>query len=287
MQLGEKPMFGSIKVGRVVRQARANSGLTLANVADQIGCSKSHLSLMESGHRAFSPEMMAKIEDALGITDGSLVSALEWENTPRPVQERVESHLAATKALAERLRQAAERGESLDLLYKSGQLADLVEQADGSSGLSKGPVVLRRVPIINKVSAGYPREFTDLDYPASVADDYLSCPEVTDPTAFAARVVGDSMAPHYSEGDIVVFSPERPLPDRGSCDCFVRLARNDETTFKRVLIEDDGAKIRLRPINPRYRDRLLDREEVTGLWPAVYVVRPVRHDDPHGAWLGG
>ncbi|MHC4718099.1 MAG: S24 family peptidase, partial [Planctomycetota bacterium] len=63
----------------------------------------------------------------------------------------------------------------------------------------------RAIPIINSVAAGYPYQFTDLDYPPSVADDYVHCPDVNDPHAFAARVVGDSMEPRYSEGDLVVF----------------------------------------------------------------------------------
>src|SRR6185295_16344626 len=84
-----------------------------------------------------------------------------------------------------------------------------------------------QAPLINKVAAGYPTEFTDLGYPARVADEYVSAPGVTDADAFAARVVGDSMMPLYREGDIVVFSPERDTKDGD--DCFVRLERDDET----------------------------------------------------------
>jgi len=39
------------------------------------------------------------------------------------------------------------------------------------------------VPIIYKVAAGYPADFNDLDYPAGVADDYVSCTDVHDPNA--------------------------------------------------------------------------------------------------------
>ncbi len=285
--LGNRKSFGSEKIGRAVREARRAAGFTLAALGDHLQCSKSHLSLMESGYRAISPELMARIEQALGITDARLSALLSWDNTPVAVQQEVESRIAATRALAERLRQAAERGESLDQLFKSGHLEELVRRVDVESGVTPVGHVLQRVPIINQVAAGYPREFTDLDYPATVADDYLSCPEITDPTAFAARVVGDSMEPHYTEGDIVVFSPEQAFPAAGWADCFVRLERNNETTFKRAIMEEAGEVIRLRPLNPRYRDRVVRREEVTGLWPAVYVVRPVRHADPNGAYLAG
>ena len=115
--------------------------------------------------------------------------------------------------------------------------------------------------------------FTDLDYPAAVADAYIACPDVTDPDAFAARVVGDSMEPAYREGEIVVFSPALDTPS-GS-DCFVRLVRDNETTFKRIYHEDDGRTIRLQPLNPQYPPRLVDREEVAGMYAAMYVMRRV------------
>ena len=63
------------------------------------------------------------------------------------------------------------------------------------------------VPVINRVSAGYPKDFTDLSYPRGVADEYVGCPDVHDKDAFAARVAGDSMTPKYTQGDIVIFSP--------------------------------------------------------------------------------
>lgn len=175
-------------------------------------------------------------------------------------------------------------------------------------------VLPAQVPVVNRVAAGYPTAFTDLGYPARIADEYVSVPDVFDGDAFAARVVGDSMEPVYREGDIVVFSPSAATVD-GS-DCFVRFERNEESTFKRVYFESppaagtppgtgmphgpgmppgslpgvsDGAegataieqkpaeikRIRLQPLNSAYPARVVDREEVAGLYAAVYVVRAV------------
>ena len=206
----------------------------------------------------------------------------------------------------------------------------------------------QRVPIINKVAAGTPHGFTDLDYPAGVADDYLALPDeennndhTTDRSMglpagadtvgatafrprmdghevaaaacderagprdsrrphrvpvplesrpFAAQIVGDSMAPEYVAGDVVIFSPEAPVLE-GS-DCFVRLEPDHEATFKRIHFErpdgtpldplrDDPSaepdlRIRLQPLNPAYEPRVVSREEVAGLYAAVSVVRKVR-----------
>lgn len=134
-----------------------------------------------------------------------------------------------------------------------------------------------QVPLINSVAAGYPREFTDLGYPARVADEYVLSPDVDDPDAFAARVVGDSMEPLYQEGDIVVFSPNRVV--KSGMDCFVRLERDSETTFKRVMLESDGEKegamIRLIALNQMYGERTVPRENVAFMCPAVSVTRRI------------
>lgn len=134
------------------------------------------------------------------------------------------------------------------------------------------------VPIINKVAAGYPADFTDLGYPAGIADDTIVCPDVHDPDAFAARVVGESMAPDYREGDVVVFSPLADVVD--GCDCYARLEPDHEATFKRVFFErDDGGdeptRIRLVPLNPKYPVKTYPREQVAGLYRAVWSLRRV------------
>jgi SOS-response transcriptional repressor LexA len=139
--------------------------------------------------------------------------------------------------------------------------------------LAPGRLLPVQVPLVNSVAAGYPREFTDLGYPARVADEYVLSPDVDDPDAFAARVVGDSMLPTYREGDIVVFSPARPV--KSGMDCFVRLERDGETTFKRVAIDEEAGTIRLIPLNAEFPERVVGREDVALLCAAVSVTRRI------------
>ena len=134
-------------------------------------------------------------------------------------------------------------GVNLDAAYLSGVLQQLAESAAGNVEL----VRLSPVPVVNKVSAGYPTDFTDLSYPRGVADAAVGCPDVGDPDAFAARVHGDSMRPKYTQGDIVIFSPA--ADPRSGDDCFVRF-EDGQTTFKRVYFEtapDGHERLRLSP----------------------------------------
>jgi repressor LexA len=139
-------------------------------------------------------------------------------------------------------------------------------------------VATNAVPIVNRVSAGYPRDFTDLSYPPTVADDYVGCPDVRDKDAFAARVHGDSMTPKYREGDIVIFSPA--AAPRSGDDCFIRF-ESGETTFKRVFFESDDSGtsvIRLQPRNEKYRPQIVPSTQVSGLYKAMFRYQRVDED---------
>jgi SOS-response transcriptional repressor LexA len=104
----------------------------------------------------------------------------------------------------------------------------------------------------------------------------VKCPDIDDPDAFAARVVGDSMMPDYRQGDVIVFSPVKPV--KNGSDCFVRLERDAETTFKRVYFEksEQGEElIRLQPINNAYSPKVFPREDIAGLYVAVKAIREI------------
>lgn len=261
-----------VSVGELMRDARRARRLTLEQLAERVGCSKSYLSAVENS-RCGPPcdALLRRIEEALFLKAETLVRAAGWE-TATPAIRRELGTLRQDRAAAQRLAELL--AGSLDDAYRSGELRRLIERL---SPASPEPVALPfEVPLINRVAAGYPREFTDLGYPARVADEYVRCPDLADPDAFAARVVGDSMLPDYREGDVVVFSPARSV--RSGADCFARIEPDHETTFKRVYLETDAAGrelIRLQPLNPSYPPRVVAREDVAGLYPAVSVMRSI------------
>ncbi|MEM1165089.1 MAG: XRE family transcriptional regulator [Planctomycetota bacterium] len=273
-------------IGARIRAARRTRRLTGHQLAALVGCTRGYLSQVEAG-RVPSNELLERIEGVLGFESGELVGAAHLEALPESVRTELRE-LKAGRRKAELLARLVSEQGGLDRAYRSGVLDRLVRDLAGDdepegtgaahpSASAIEPMALPlQVPLINSVTAGYPAEFTDLGYPARVADEYVSVPDVQDPDAFAARVVGDSMEPQYREGDIVVFSPSQGTPP--GTDCFVRFERDAETTFKRVYFEVSGEghqMIRLQPINPSYPPRTVEREAVAGMYAAVYVVRPV------------
>jgi repressor LexA len=270
-------------VGDLVALRRRVRGWTLQQLADEVECARSYLWMIERGTRSSpSEKVLARIERALGFADGELLAAARWEAVPAELRTQVDqlrgAHRAAAR-LAEIVRDS--RAGALDRAHQSGELEALVNTLDSaqtrrtSRTTRKPPATPIDVPLINSVAAGYPREFTDLGYPAGIADDYVRVPGMTDRDAFACRVVGDSMLPEYREGDIVVFSPQRPIVS--GLDCLARLEPDSQTTFKRVYLErQDGREvIRLQPLNSKYAASTLDRESVAGLFAAVSVTRMV------------
>lgn len=280
-------------VGQMIHARREELGLTLQALALRVGCTRSYLSTIENDRRENPPsrELLTKIELALRLDQGVLVRAGDLQAMPGDVRREMldlQSRGQLYRRLVDLLRE-----KGLDRAHKSGEFKALVdrlspdessekprdERASGTLGatnISIASSLPTQVPVINRVAAGYPTEFTDLGYPVRIADEYVSVPDVYDADAFAARVVGDSMSPDYRAGDIVVFSPAVSAFSGG--DCFVRLERDAETTFKRVYFEKDSAgreMIRLQPLNSAYPPRSYPREDVAGVYPAVYVVRSV------------
>lgn len=272
-------MSEQVSVGVLMRLRRQELGYSLQRVAEGAGCAKSLLSLVENEHRNPPDDsILRRIEGVLGMPSGRLVRAAAWQRGLEAGGSEVRAGVARwqdQERTARRLATLLRGGGSLDELYRTGELKKLVDRLEAPSHAPVPVALAREVPLINRVAAGYPKEFTDLGYPARVADEYVRCPDLEDPDAFAARVVGDSMQPVYAEGDIVVFSPARPV--KSGMDCFARLEPDHETTFKRIYLEQQGGRelIRLQPLNSAYPPRVVDREQVAGLYAAVSVMRRI------------
>lgn len=293
---GNHEPSGSGGFGSVLRQRRALLSLSLAEVADRVGCAKSYLSAIETGRKGPPAEpIIERLESALSMRSGELLAHAQWDQTPSDIRADLESLRKRdqhARMLAKLLSLSAQQGTSLDELYASGALKSVIDHLDPDhveeSGrpemkpersrdeIGIGAMLPTEVPVVNKVTAGYPADFTDMGYPARTGDEYIRTPDLNDPDAFAARVVGDSMEPTYQEGDIVVFSPAKQV--ESGTDCFVRLEPDSQSTFKRVYFErdDSGTElIRIQPINNAYPPRTVPREQVAGLYVGVSVIRSI------------
>ncbi len=244
-----------MSLGEIIRSKREELGLTLDEVGSRIGFSKPYLSTIETGrvNNPPSDDLLRKLEAVLGFETGILLYMAHMERLPADVKDMIETNGAKI--------------EKWQQIIKEPKKDGLQEAPVIKVTISPG----RLIPIINKVAAGYPTDFNDLDYPVGIADEYIRCPDVHDPNAFAVRVVGDSMEPKFKEGDIIIFSPKVEV--KSGDDCFVRFASPHETTFKRVFFEPNDTVIRLQPRNEKYAPKMVEGKRINGMYRAI-----IRHE---------
>ncbi len=252
-----------MSLGQIIRKKREQLNLTLDEVGSRTGFSKPYLSTIETGKVKNPPsdELLRKLERVLEFDPGLLLYIAHMESLPSDVRQEYESKEAEIqkwRQFAKNLVHAKGDTAQLDTLLGQSQLDTEREAPSIAAG--------RQVPVINKVEAGYPADFNDLDYPVGIADDYVRCPDLHDPNAFAVRVVGDSMEPRFREGDIVIFSPAAEV--QNGDDCFVRFSMPHETTFKRVFFEPDN-QVRLQPRNDKYPPIIIEGSRINGLYRAI------------------
>lgn len=131
----------------------------------------------------------------------------------------------------------------LRALEKKGAIKKLKEQARGIMIVGKKLKDQFRIPILGRVVAGVPLEAI------SDTEDYLSVDEsIAKQANFALRVRGDSMAPEFHEGDLVLVK-HTPQADNG--DVVIALLEDEgAATVKRL--RKKGKEMILEATNPRY-----------------------------------
>ena len=250
-------------LGQIIRKKREQMRLTLDEVSRQVGFSKPYLSTIETGRVKNPPsdQLLVKLEKLLQFETGLLLHIAHIERMPSDIRGGYESAEAENQKWRHIIKSLIK--ESPDAEQLNTMLADNNLNIDD---VKKSFAAGRLVPVINRVEAGYPKDFDDMDYPVGIADDYVRCPDLHDHNAFAVRVVGDSMEPKFNEGDIVVFSPAAEV--HNGDDCFVRFTMPHETTFKRVFFETDQ-KVRLQPRNENYSPMIVEGIRINGVYRAI------------------
>lgn len=111
-----------------------------------------------------------------------------------------------------------------------------------------------QIPILGRVPAGVPIEaiedilgYTDIDY------DLVKYGE----RYFSLKIQGDSMYPDYLPNDLIIVKQQN---DCNSGDDCVVLVNGYDATFKRIIKENDG--IKLKPINNNYETRKYTNEDI-------------------------
>ena len=184
------------------------------------------------------------VRKSLGLTQAEVARRLGWSppNFARIEKGRITPSLRSLEAIA----------EVLDV-----PLSTLA--AEGAPA--------QEVPIIAFVSAGPGVEFTDQGYPAGGGMYFLPRPpQFTDPNGFGVEVAGDSMAPKYEDGQVVmVDTRKRPV----SGDYAVIGLMSGDKYVKRY--REGGGVVILESVNPLYPPIVVEPHEVRFAYKIMWV----------------
>lgn len=140
------------------------------------------------------------------------------------------------------------RGSRLDALARVLK----IEQPIGLYNVEEGPTIRRSAPLISWVQAGNWCGVID-NLHTGDAEDWLPCPVKCSPQTYVLRVRGISMEPRFPEGELIFVDPA--VEAKHKSFVVVRLADNEEATFKQYIVEGD--KRYLKPLNPAWPEQII------------------------------
>lgn len=228
-----------MSLGKRIREKRKAQGLTLQQLGDVFGITRSSVSDWESGKTRPDQEKLVKLAKVLGTTLQDLLSDTDPKSAVIPE-------------------------------LKNSKPATLLDQ--NVTGIHRAAGAL---PVISWVQAGEWGEIVDNFQPGD-AEEWIVCPFPN--SDFILKVVGESMYNpggelSFRDGDYISVSAKKEPLHRS---LVIAKRKNDQSaTFKQLLIENNGM-IMLHALNPSWPNRYLEVDEqthivgvVTGTWRPV------------------
>ena len=134
-------------------------------------------------------------------------------------------------------------------------------------GEENAGAMARHLPLIGYAQAGDEGFFDDAGYPTGSGWDEVVFASIDDPHAFALKISGESMAPVYRDGDVVIVSPAAPVRPG---DRVVLRSRAGEVMAKE-LARAGIDRVELRSLNPAFPDRSFAPQEIHWMSRILWV----------------
>lgn len=163
-------------VGEKIKRLRSFRGMTCAELAESVGCTRPYLSAVENGRYPASTKILRKLQKVLAVESNYFTSPGEPE-------------LAETSS------------------YTREQIQGSASEVTPTKGTS------RRIPYVAVTQKGSPNVDFD-EYPTSTSEMTDCPPDVADDDAFALRFDSDTMAPLIPQGSMLVVAPNMRIRDR-------------------------------------------------------------------------
>ena len=143
-----------------------------------------------------------------------------------------------------------------NLLEAAG--ASVEEFSDLLSGRKGQPPKRKQIPLLGLARAGKGGYFDDSGFPVGNGWEEIEVPGVTDNTAYALEITGDSMLPVYREGDSIIVSPGATVRkgDR------VVVKTTDGQVMAKIMQRQTAKNVELASFNVAHDTKTLDMKDV-------------------------
>ncbi len=121
-----------------------------------------------------------------------------------------------------------------------------------------GTIPGHTVPLVGMAEAGVGGFFDDGGFPAGQGWDEIAFPELTDESAYALRVSGDSMQPLYRDGDLIIVSPAAQV--RRGDRVVVRTSEGE--VMAKTLLRQTATELELGSFNAEHPPRVVPLRDV-------------------------
>lgn len=148
------------------------------------------------------------------------------------------------------------------LLATNSSLFDFVRLIDRGAG---GGV--RRIPMLGYAQAGAEGTFDERGRPVLSGWDEIAFPDIEDPALYALEISGDSMAPVYRDGDIIIVSPQAPV--RHGDRVVVRTTKGE--VMAKELQRRSATRVEFASLNPSAPDLSLAAEDVAWIARIIWA----------------
>ena len=230
-------------VGEKIKRLRSFRGLTCAELAEIIGCTRPYLSAIENGRYPASTKILRKLHKALNV-------GMDY------FEETSESGLLDTTHYNHE-----------NILANAKHSAGA---ASVSAGISSGGT--RRIPFVAVSSGGKTSVHFD-EYPSGDTDT-IDCPsDITDINAFALRIDGSEMAPVIPAGSMVIVAPGSTVkPNRP----VIAKLNNGEVLYRNYQAQRE--QVILLPNSHTVPIRVVGATDVEWIYPVQKVIIDLYND---------
>lgn len=277
--------------GRRLRSLRRQRGITPGALASAAGIDAQRILLWEVDEQTPSAGAVARMEQLLGLGAGELLAE------PARPREAPDASMPSRSQTIRRIRELMDRLSVWQCLqvqaYAQGlasQQGPRVEstprdpaQGPGAGQDADGQLIEisaeelpadrdwrpAYVPVIDNIAAGAGSDTVQAeDFPPGWAESFVAYPDAPE-GAFAVRVSGDSMAPTYADGDMIVVNPHQQVSPG---EVAVVLYQEPETgarlsRLKRLRLR--GRQAILESLNPDYPPVTLESDQLIHAYPVL------------------